>query len=64
MAPPLKEGEDFYFNEKGLMVLTEKYHLKRGTCCGNRCKHCPYDWCNVKDLSTNRDKGIESNPFK
>jgi hypothetical protein len=34
--------EDYYFNEKGLMVFTAKYHLKRGYCCGSGCKHCPY----------------------
>lgn len=44
------EGEDFYFNEQGLMVLTEKYHLKRGQCCGNGCKHCPFDYVNVDDI--------------
>jgi hypothetical protein len=36
------DKEDFYFNEKGLMVFTEKYLLKRGYCCNNGCKHCPY----------------------
>lgn len=45
----LIEGEDFYFNEQGLMVLTAKYHLNRGRCCGNGCKHCPYDFVNVKE---------------
>ena len=40
----LVEGIDFYFNEEGLMVLTEKYHLEKGYCCGNGCKHCPYDY--------------------
>ncbi|MFC5627020.1 DUF5522 domain-containing protein [Algoriphagus winogradskyi] len=35
-------SEDFYFNEQGLMVFTKSYHLKRGYCCGNGCKHCPY----------------------
>jgi hypothetical protein len=34
--------EDYYINEQGLMVFTEKYHLKRGYCCKNGCKHCPY----------------------
>ena len=38
----LTEGEDYYFNEDGLMVLTANYLLKRGYCCGNGCKHCPY----------------------
>ncbi|WP_158453741.1 DUF5522 domain-containing protein [Pontibacter korlensis] len=42
MAQKLTEGEDFYFNEQGLMVLTAKYLQKRGYCCKNACKHCPY----------------------
>ena len=43
----LKEGEDFYFNEDGYVVLTEKYHLEKGSCCGNGCRHCPYNFENV-----------------
>jgi hypothetical protein len=46
---PLIEGEDFYYNEQGLMVLTEAFHLKRGFCCGNGCKHCPYHFENVPE---------------
>ncbi len=42
MKADLKEGEDYYFNEKGLMVFTEKHLLKRGYCCDSGCKHCPY----------------------
>ena len=34
--------EDFYYNNNGYMVFTETYHLKRGHCCKNNCKHCPY----------------------
>jgi hypothetical protein len=45
----LTEGEDFYYNEQGLMVLTEKYHLGRGYCCGNGCRHCPYDFDRVPE---------------
>lgn len=33
--------QDFYW-EDGNMVLTEQYHLKRGSCCGSGCRHCPY----------------------
>lgn len=43
----LIEGEDFYYNEAGLMVLTRKYHLQRGFCCGNGCRHCPFQYINV-----------------
>lgn len=35
--------EDFYYNENGRLVMTETYHRKRGSCCGNGCKHCPYE---------------------
>jgi Family of unknown function (DUF5522) len=38
----LKEGEDYYFDERGFMVFTENYLLKRGYCCGSGCRHCPY----------------------
>lgn len=41
-APKFVEGEDFYF-ENGLMVLTAAYLKKRGYCCGNGCRHCPYE---------------------
>jgi hypothetical protein len=40
----LKEGIDFYYNEQGLMILTEKHLLDRGYCCGNGCRHCPYEY--------------------
>ena len=43
----LKEGIDFYM-ENGLMVLSSWFHLKRGACCGNACRHCPYEHINVK----------------
>lgn len=46
MMADLKEGEDYYFNEQGLMVFTAKYHLKRGYCCQNGCRHCPYGFKN------------------
>lgn len=37
------EGRDFYFNEKGYMVLTELYLTARGYCCEMGCLHCPYN---------------------
>jgi hypothetical protein len=45
----LVEGVDFYFNEDGYVVFTEMYHLQQGNCCGNGCKHCPYDFENVPE---------------
>ena len=43
------EGIHYYLNEEGLVVLTEKYHLEKGYCCGNGCKHCPYNYENVPE---------------
>ncbi|MFP5079611.1 DUF5522 domain-containing protein [Pedobacter sp. JCM 36344] len=41
------EGTDFYLNQEGFMVFTEAYHIKRGYCCKNKCKHCPWDYGKV-----------------
>ncbi|MGO4998099.1 DUF5522 domain-containing protein [Oceanisphaera sp. W20_SRM_FM3] len=38
---PLCEHEDYYI-ENGYSVFTAVFHLKRGYCCGNGCRHCPY----------------------
>lgn len=46
MGADLKEDEDYYYNEQGLLVFTAKYHLKRGYCCQNGCRHCPYGFKN------------------
>lgn len=40
-AQPALAHEDFYL-EDGKMVFTAAYHLKRGSCCGSGCRHCPY----------------------
>lgn len=45
----LKEGEDYYFNEEGLMVMTKAYLLKKGPCCQSGCKHCPYGYTQKVD---------------
>ena len=37
---PLVENEDYL--DHGLMVLTARYHLRRGYCCELGCRHCPY----------------------
>ncbi|MBK7708685.1 MAG: hypothetical protein IPN69_18980 [Acidobacteria bacterium] len=35
------EEIDYYF-ENGLMVLTARFLERRGYCCANGCRHCPY----------------------
>lgn len=44
----VKSRKDFiegihYYLENGKVVFTELYHKERGSCCGNKCRHCPYD---------------------
>ncbi|TAL49938.1 MAG: hypothetical protein EPN92_02325 [Chitinophagaceae bacterium] len=61
----LIEGIHYYVNEDGYVVLTEKYHLEKGFCCGMGCLNCPYHYENVPEprkselLSTiNKEKEI------
>lgn len=40
----LEEGIDYVIDKKsGLMILTSLFLSKRGYCCGNKCKNCPYE---------------------
>ena len=41
-TPPGPAQPDFFI-ENGLLVFTAAYHLKRGSCCGSGCRHCPYE---------------------
>lgn len=43
------ENIDYYF-ENGLMVLTARFLEKRGYCCSNDCRHCPYQKAETRDL--------------
>jgi len=35
---------DYYLSAEGFKIFTEEFHLKRGYCCKNGCKHCPYGY--------------------
>ena len=39
--PAPAEGEDFY-REGAALVFTARYLARRGYCCENGCRHCPY----------------------
>ncbi|HEY0896966.1 MAG TPA: DUF5522 domain-containing protein [Sphingobacteriaceae bacterium] len=41
------------------MVFTAAYHLKRGTCCKNQCRHCPWNYGRKK--TKNDKKGTVDN---
>lgn len=41
-------SEDTYIDSaSGYQALTSQAHLKRGICCGNVCRHCPFEYINV-----------------
>lgn len=58
----LVEGEDYYYNDQGYIVLTENFHLKKGYCCGNGCKHCPYEFVNVPEPRRSELPGYSASP--
>ena len=35
-------NDDYYHTPEGYVVFTAAYHTKRGYCCKNGCRHCPY----------------------
>jgi len=32
-----------YYMEGERVIFTALAHIQRGSCCGNGCRHCPYD---------------------
>ncbi len=54
----LIEEIDYYINEDGNFVFTASYHLQRGYCCKNACKHCPWNFkkISVKEIIQAKDE--------
>ena len=46
-----KNKIDFYI-EDGKYVFTKEFHLRRGSCCGNKCRNCPYQPIHKKGNTT------------
>ncbi len=42
MPVKLRDKVDYTLNEEGLMILSRWFLLRRGHCCKNGCRHCPY----------------------
>ncbi len=34
---------DNYYWENGFVVFKESFLIKKGSCCGSGCRHCPYE---------------------
>jgi len=50
------ENEDFYSDENGNTVFTVQFHLKRGYCCKNKCRHCPWNFGREKQKISPENK--------
>ena len=63
------EKKDFikdidYYLEDGFVIFTEKYHLEKGECCGNDCRHCPYEPKAIKGNKILRDDNKSEEKIK
>lgn len=38
-----------YYKENNFWVFTELYHIIRGSCCKNNCRHCAYGFKNTEN---------------
>jgi hypothetical protein len=38
-----RSEKPLFYIENGYKVFTAKYHIERGVCCGNGCRHCPFE---------------------
>ena len=52
-----RNTQDYYF-ENGFLVFTATYLLKRGSCCGSGCRHCPFEPSHVLGTKTVRQQKI------
>jgi len=48
-----------YYLDNGRVVFTTLFHLERGYCCGNKCRHCPYNPKWIKDTTNIKEKKSE-----
>lgn len=48
LVPQNTETEPDYYIENGFYVFTEAFLRKRGYCCSNGCRHCPYGFKKLK----------------
>ncbi len=37
-----KAGIDYILSKDGYRIMTERFLINRGYCCGNGCLNCPY----------------------
>jgi len=59
-AAACAKDEEWYVDPyTGYNVMTEVHHQRRGYCCGNGCRHCPYAHWNVKRNQDRRNQIVK-----
>jgi hypothetical protein len=54
----LTEGADYTIDESGKFIFTADFLLRRGECCGNGCRNCPYRGKPLSTQETSADHDI------
>jgi hypothetical protein len=49
-----------YYMEGERVIFTALFHIQRGSCCGNGCRHCPYDPKHTKGKVVIQEKHLET----
>ena len=57
------ENVDYYM-EGERVIFTALFHIKRGQCCGNGCRHCPYEPKHTKGRVVLSEKLLKFNSNK
>ena len=57
------DKERHFYHENGNVIMTEEYHIERGTCCGSGCSHCPFSPSHQK-MNTQLREDIKSYKYK
>lgn len=55
MSHQLEKYKDYYL-ENDRVIFTAGFHLRRGSCCGNSCRHCPYEPKHIKNNITKQSQ--------
>ena len=45
----INKAKTYIDPKSGYSVFTAYFLQNRGKCCGSKCRHCPYNWINVKN---------------
>jgi 2-iminoacetate synthase ThiH len=45
-----------YYMEGERVIFMALFHLERGQCCGNGCRHCPFEPKHKKGTANVKDK--------